>query len=226
MEIVELEEYAFSTPCTVILGGPSGSGKTSIILAIIKHRATVFDKPVQGVVYCYTEMQEVFKEFEGTDITLHHGMPSMEDLEGYVRKYNNKLFLIIFDDLQSELVNDATAEAISCKLAHHRNFVSIAVRQNIFASGKTSRTQSVNSTYMILTRSLRDVRQIGILGSQLYPGRSKEFVRIYEDAMDNPINPELPPHLVINCHPLKGNRKYQLMTNVFTPDAVRIVYRV
>ena len=226
METVNLNEHPFSVPCTITLAGPSFSGKTSLVKYILDHRDTAFDTKFAGVVYCYSEMQDMFRTFEGTDIILHYGMVTMEQLESYIKKFNNQPFLLIMDDLQDVIMNDSTAEAISTRIAHHRGFAALTIRQNIFAPGRTSRTQSVNSQYLVLTRAVRDKKQIGVLGSQLFPGRGKIFMAIYDDAMNNPINKDMVPYIYLNCHPLRSQSDYQIMTNVFTPNGVRIVYRI
>ena len=55
-----------------------------------------------------------------------------------------------------------------------------------FISGcKHARTMALNTLYMVLLKNLRDVSQVTILGRQLYPGKSKGFLKAYEDALSS-----------------------------------------
>ena len=226
METVELQPYIFYAPSSITLSGPSSSGKTVMAMEILKHRQTLFSQPVHGVIYCYSEYQQTFNDPPGGDVTFHHGLPTMEELEEYVDMFETKHFLIIYDDLMKEFAQSELMMDVATKLSHHRNFSVINITQNIFIQGKAARSQSLNSGYYILTRTTRDLRQIATLGSQLFPGKSSQFVAVYKDAVDNPVNPNFVPHLLVGCHPQKTVRGCQLLSNIFSPEGQMILYRL
>ena len=58
----------------------------------------------------------------------------------------------------------------------------------------------------------RDESQSFNLGKQLYPGASKAFMEVYQDATSI-----LHGYLVIDCDP-KSSRELKLRTNIFPED--------
>ena len=226
METVELPDHLFPAPSTITIAGPTGSGKSSLCFEILKYRQELFSQPVKGVVYCYSEYQEIFNHPPGGDVHFHYGIPSPEELEQYIKGFGGEHFLLVTDDLMTEMAKSSMAQDICTKMSHHRNFSCLNILQNIFVQGKTARNQALNSQFFLLTRTCRDVKQIAILGSQLFPGKTKQFAEIYQDAVDNPLNDKIAPHLLVACHPFKTRRGCQLMANIFPPDGVRVLYRI
>ena len=78
--------------------------------------------------------------------------------------------------------------------AHHKECFIIFLSQNLFSKGKEARTQSLNTTYMVLFKNPRDQSQIGFLARQLEPTKAKAVIEIYRQAT-------LRPHgyLFIDC---------------------------
>ena len=226
MESIELEDHIFHSPSNISIRGPSFSGKTTLLMEILKYRNQLFSQPVRGVVYAYSEYQEAFKDPPGGPVHFHYGLPSEEELKGYIRKFEGHHFLLVFDDLMAQMSESSLIQDIMTKIAHHSNATTITLCQNIFPSGRSARTQAVNSHYYILTRTCRDLKQISVLGSQMFPGKTKEFTKIYRDAVDNPMNDAYPPHLLISCHPFKTRRDCQLLSNLFPPGGNIILYRL
>ena len=226
MESVELPTHTFHAPCTIMLAGSTSSGKSTLCFEILRYRQELFSQPVKWVMYCYSEYQEIFKNPPGGDVLFHYGLPTQEELESYIKGFNGEHGLIILDDLMAEMASSSIGQDMYTKLSHHRNFSCLNIVQNIFVQGKAARNQALNSHFFILTRNCRDLRQIAVLGSQLFPGKSKDFVEIYKDAVDKPLNLRIPPYLLIACHPFKTQRGCQLMTNVIPPTADKILYRI
>ena len=100
------------------------------------------------------------------------------------------------------------------------------MQQNLFVQGKAARSQAVNSQFYLLTRTCRDLKQIAVFGGQMFPGQSKDFVAVYRDAVDKPLEKHLPGHLLVSCHPLRTNRNCQLLSNIFPPDGALVLYRI
>jgi hypothetical protein len=227
-DIIELPDYIFPTGCTVNISGPSGSGKTTFVMDILRYRQHLFSQQVEGVIYCYSEMQESFRSPPGGPVKFHYGLPSEEELERYISSFKGKFFLLIVDDMMSEVSNSSVFQDCSTKMCHHRNFTLISIAQNIFVQGKKSRTQSLNSHFYILTRTCRDLRQIITLGGQLFPGKGSKFLEIYKDAVDNPLRKGTTPALIVNCHPLTTNRNCQLLADIFGPIEGKpmVLYRI
>lgn len=195
-------------------------------MELLRHRQQVFGEPVEGVVYCYSEMQPAFHDPPGGAVTFHHGLPSHEQMEEYFARFEGKFFVMVFDDLFAEMADSSTARDVATKLVHHRHFTSITLTQNVFAQGKAARSQAVNSQFYILTRTCRDLRQIMALGDQIFPGKGKRFLAIYQDAVDSPLSADIPQHLLVNCHPFHTDRCCQLLANILPPNARKVLYRL
>ena len=226
MDTIELPDTLFAAPCTICIAGPSGSAKTCIAFEILKYRQQLFSQPVAGAVYFYSEMQDMFRNNPPPDVKFHHGMPSEDEIERYIDSFDGQHFLFLFDDLMSQGSQSTLMQDIATKLSHHRNFSTITINQNIFQSGKTARTQSLNSQYFLLSRTCRDVRQIGTLGSQLFPGKGSKFIQLYKEAVDTSLREGEIPFLFINCHPFRGVRGCQLLSSIFPPGGAMLLWKL
>jgi hypothetical protein len=69
------------------------------------------------------------------------------------------------------------------RASHHDNISVIFVTQNYF---DTPRNITLNSQYLFLGRNPRDKLTPMNIAKQMFPGRTKEFVNIYEDATSDP----------------------------------------
>ena len=224
METVELPDTLFSAPCTICIAGPSNSGKSCVAFEILKYRPQLFSQPVVGAVYFYSEMQEMFRNNPPPDVQFHHGMPTEDELERYIASFDGKHFLMFVDDLMSESSKSTLMQDVATKLSHHRNFSCITITQNIFQGGKTARTQSVNSMYFLLTRTCRDVRQIGTLGAQLFPGKGSKFIEAYKETVDTPFKEGEIPVFFVSCHPFRSVRGCQLLSSIFPPGCAMLLW--
>ncbi len=81
--------------------------------------------------------------------------------------------------------NDEVSRAFT-KYVHHKSFSIILITQNLFFQGKTSRTITLNTHYIILYKNPRDSMQIMVLGRQIFPGNTKYFMECYQDATNQP----------------------------------------
>ena len=78
----------------------------------------------------------------------------------------------------------------------HLNLAVVFVSQTLFYIGKKCRTISLNSTYIVVFKNLRDQSQIGHLACQMFPSKAKFLQVAYEDAMKDPY-----PYLFLDFHP-------------------------
>ena len=89
---------------------------------------------------------------------------------------------MILDDLGQDCIDNKDIVLLFTVGSHHRNISVILLTHNIFEKGKYMRTISLNCSYLIIFNNLRDRKQIKILGTQLFPGETKYFEEILEDA--------------------------------------------
>ena len=73
---------------------------------------------------------------------------------------------MIFDDSCEEILNDKKFVKIATSGLHRKLHV-ICVKRNLFHQSKLSRTIDLNTTHIVLFKSLRDIQQIEYLGKQL-----------------------------------------------------------
>jgi hypothetical protein len=203
----------FNECSSIMVSGATSSGKTIWTYKVLQN-LNVFKQPPEAIMYCYGVWQELFEDIERLpNMTMNHGLPS--NLDDWAPEAKHRL--IIIDDLMDKVVNNLEMSLLFTQGCHHKHISIIYITQNLYLQGKYSRTISLNTQYMVLFRSLRDVSQISILGRQLFPGNSKVLTQVYNDVMKKPYT-----YLIVDSSP-HCNYQYRLRTNIF-PDEYPIVY--
>lgn len=157
-------------PSTCLVSGPTGSGKTVFIKKLIDYK--MFHPMPTKIVYCYGSYQPLFNSMK--NVTFEEGLPSnLNSLRNC---------LIIFDDLMAELASDSRLSNLFTKGSHHRNLSVIFITQNFFHQGKEMRNIHLNSHYLVLYKNPRDKSQVMHLARQMFPGKTKAFQEIFQDA--------------------------------------------
>ena len=209
------------SPSAICLSGSSGSGKTVLVKKIIDNVDSFYANPKPNrILYCYAQFQQIYAEIENTcsKIEFHRGLPTQDQLD--VLSNENSLdgnsSLIILDDLQEALINSPLINQLFTVTSHHSLINVIYLKQNLFSPGKYSRTVSLNTHCYILTSNYRDIRQISLLGSQIYSSQNI-LLSAYLDCMKTQFN-----YLMVDLHP-KSCKDYQLRTAIF--DQAVIIYQ-
>lgn len=161
----------------------------------------------QKVIYCYGEYQSAFDKYHWVEF--HEGLPKSS-------MFNGIPTLVIIDDLMDK--TDDTVANLFTKISHHRSVSVIYITQNVFHKCKQSRTISLNSHYMVLFKSPRDVGQIAILGRQLYPENTKFLVEAFKDATSEPHS-----YLMLDLRP-DTPEPYRVRANIFS-GLQQVVYQ-
>ena len=92
--------------------------------------------------------------------------------------------LYIIDDMMGE--KDAVIVKLFTKKSHHGNLSVIYIVQNLFHQSKEHRTISLNASYFVLTKNVRDASQVIHFAKQLYPNNTKFFQQAYQMASKEP----------------------------------------
>ena len=162
-----IDGVIFRHPFTCILAGPTGAGKTVLLQQILENQNEIIDKVPDKIVYCYKSWQTAYDQ-------IHLLNDKIEFIEGF---YNIELFdksknnMIIIDDLMNECENSSEIKQLFAIDSHHSNISVFLISQNIFPKGKCARDISLNSNYLIIFNSPRDMNQISVLGRQMYNTR-------------------------------------------------------
>lgn len=209
-----IDGVIFRHPFTCILAGPTGAGKTVLLQQILENQNEIIDKEPDKIVYCYKSWQTAYDQ-------IHLLNDKIEFIEGF---YNIELFdksknnMIIIDDLMNECENSSGIKQLFAIDSHHSNISVFLISQNIFPKGKCARDISLNSNYLIIFNSPRDMNQISVLGRQMYPDKSKFFMEAYTDATKNKGH----SYLFIDLKQ-KTDEKNRIQTGII-PGEQRIIY--
>ena len=210
--------YKFHSPSAVTIAGPSQGGKTFLALQILRNAGTMFTEPPKSILYCYGVYQSKFDNLEREipNFKLHEGLPSretiMDNKNGGSSDGNNNKFphsLVVLDDLQSSMTKSDDIVNLFTRDIHHSNTSCITLMQNALHQSKYSRTISLNTNYLILMKTFRDLQQVHFLSRQMFPGKSQRLVEAFTDATERPRG-----YLVINNLTINPDEDLRLATNI------------
>lgn len=173
---------AFVHPCTILIAGPTQCGKTQLVKRILKEKN--FTPYPDRIVWAYGEWQptyEIIRE-ENPQIEFVRGL----DEEVFESFNPHRTNLLILDDLMAELGSSPKLSSLFTKGSHHRNLSVIYIVQNIYDSGKSHRTCSLNSHYLVVFKNPRDMSQIDSLGRQIVPRKKFRLSEVVDHAAQVP----------------------------------------
>ncbi|KAK3108137.1 hypothetical protein FSP39_001849 [Pinctada imbricata] len=207
----------FQSPTTLFLAGASQSGKTTFTAKLLYNADAMFTEPPKQIFYAYDIYQPLFDEMKERipNILFHQGLPTEEDIEMWTNSRESSV--LVLDDLLSSVVSSESALRLFTINSHHKNCTVIFISQLLFPCGKYSRGISLNSHYIILFRSYRDVNQISRFGSQVLPGQLRYFKESYEKSIS-----KAGGYLVVDVCPKSKERRFMLRTNIFPGEKVSI----
>ena len=209
----------FEACSSMCITGQTGAGKTVWLYQLLRQLKHMYTIPPVHILYCYGIFQPLFDEMERTlpNFTAKQGLPTLDELDEYTKDRQHKV--IVIDDLMHSVVQNRNIELLFTQGTHHRCVSVILITQNLFPRGKHARTIALNTWYLVLMKNLRDVSQVNVLGRQLYPGKVKGFMEVYQDALHSKHG-----YLIVDMSP-HGEDKYRLRTRIF-PGEDPIVYRL
>ena len=201
-------------PFTMFIAGPTGSGKTHLVNRILKHRETMIKPDVQELIWFHGQDQPFHLTLKTNypDMTFIDGLPDSINFDPTVRR------LIIVDDLMGQ-VKGGTMGNLFTKGSHHTNTSVIFIVQNLFSQNSPEiRTMSLNCLYMIIMKNPRDKQQVGVLDTQMFPGKGRFLTSVYEDATKKPHG-----YLFIATNQYTHD-DLRVRTHIFPDDSKNLVY--
>jgi Cdc6-like AAA superfamily ATPase len=128
------EMLSFRHPARIYICGPTSVGKTHMVLDLIKHRKTAFDKDFSHIFYCHphdtAQDHEVFvtrlKNICPT-INLISGLPNFKEIS-----FLEGTKLIVFDDLIFSVVDNEDMFKLMTISSNHSSISVILTSQNLF----------------------------------------------------------------------------------------------
>ena len=200
-------------PSTTMISGPTGCGKTQFVMKIIK-QDMIQPKP-ERIQILYSEWQSAYDELQilRPEIDFIRGFPPnfYDSLDPKVRN------LVILDDQMSKVGDSKDLSRLFTEGSHHRNLSIIYIVQNLFDKGKSQRTVSLNTQYLVLFKNPRDKSQIEVLARQMYPKNTKFLVGSFLDATENPYG-----YLFLDLRP-ETEEEFRVRTLIFPGDEL-VVY--
>ena len=213
-----MSAFAFKENSSICLIGSTGSGKTRWVYRLMRHLPEMFEgAQIDKILYCYGVYQSLFDEMKQTvlNIEFQEGIPSRQDIEILAEGQNH--CLLVLDDLMSQVVASETMQELFCQFCHHKNISVVYLTQNLYQGGKCARTIALNTSALVLMKSMRNASQIRCLATQIYPGNIRFMLDAYKDAMKQPYG-----YLVLDMSPAADDI-YRLRTHIF-PDEDTVIY--
>ena len=210
--------FAFKENSSVCFIGSTGSGKTRWAYRLMSHWPDMFHSPkISKILYCYGVYHSLFDEMQQTvsNLQFQEGIQSQHDIEALAEGQNH--CLLVLDDLMSKVVASETMQDLFWQFCHHKNISVVYLMQNLYQGGKCARTITLNTSALVLIKSMRNASQIRCLATQLYPGNIWFMMGAYLDAMK-----EFHGYLVIDMSPTADDL-YRLLTHIFT-DEDTVIY--
>lgn len=210
--------FKFESPSSVVIVGPSMVGKTVLALSIVKNSQLMYTIPPKKILYSYGVYQKKFEDLEIQipGLTLHHGLPSREIIEGLKSDEGNNL--VILDDLMDEICKSSEMCSLFTREVHHGHISVIMISQNVYHQSRYSRTISLNTSYLVLMKTCRDLQQIHSLSRQMFPSSPQRLVEAHQDATSQPRG-----YLVVNNLTSSGDEDIRLSTSIL-PGEDLILY--
>lgn len=182
-------------PFTCLVVGATMTGKTRFVCDLLD-KPEIFDTEFSDITVCHSEWQPAYDRLKEKGVRFNQGLMDPDELDPHFPH------LVILDDLMD--TQDRRIEQFFTRTCHHRNTSCIYIVQNMFSQGRGHRTCSLNTQYLVLFKSPRDVSQIRVLEQQMFPGKKHYLVDSYHDACEKPfhylfvdLKPDTPSHLRI-----------------------------
>ena len=183
--MAEVKEYdlRLKSPFTATVSGPTGSGKTQLLSKIIKNALDVCVSPPVQIFYCFGADQDKFDEIKANSPVPIEFMEGLIDIESRIPSDKQHRWIVI-DDLMEEVTKKPEMRTLFTKHSHHKNLSVFFIVQNLHHNG--IREISLNSQYMFVFKSPRDIAQIGFLGREMAPYNTRIVTKSYADATKEP----------------------------------------
>ena len=165
--------FRFRTPARILVVGPSGCGTTAFTENLVLNNLDLFETPPSTIHYCYRAWQEGFQPIRQRGIVFHEGIPTPRELTQWFPHGG----LLIMNDLMNEGSGEKNVLDLFTKYSHHQNVTVIYLCQDMFPTGRYTKSISRNAHYVVAFKNPRD--QLGVHNLLL-----QSFSTTWKDARD------------------------------------------
>ena len=143
------------------------------------------------------------------NLQFFEGLPGKDDLERWSTNGNHSV--LILDDLMAKCSSSLDICDLFTIFSHHMNFTVFFLVQNLFSGGKQFRTISLNAYQFIPFKSPRDLFQIKIFATQIFPEETKFCMSAYKKATSTKYG-----YLFVDLSPSRTEEEalYKLLTKI------------
>ena len=210
----------FKLPVSLSICGSSFSGKSFFISKLLENKSKMFIPEPQEIIYVYSSWQPLFDTMERAipNIKFMNRIPSKSEVISFTDDLQHRVMVI--DDQMTNLKSCPDITEYFTVFTHHRNLSCILVLQNALYQAQCVRDISYNVQGMFIFRNLRSPQQIGILASQMFPGKKRAF---FLDAYDQACLSKQFGYLYCDINP-RNDTKYQLRTDIL-PGQDTIIFQ-
>ena len=177
---VSLPVIPFQSGSPIMIVGPTNSCITFWVKRLLSHQ--MFTEPVKSILYCYGVHQRAFDEMNNDTnivalIKFRQRLPTKDNID---ELNNGNFHIIILDDMMRTIVKSLDMLQLFTKYCNHCNISAIFISQNVYHRGPYAHSISLNNHVLILFQNARDLSQMTKLGTQLYPRKSAQFLKVCE----------------------------------------------
>jgi hypothetical protein len=165
---------------TLSICGASRSGKTFLVYNMIKNRHKIFSLPFDTIIYVYGEDQPLLQELRESEKSIIF-TKSLEEADSLV--HLNTLLVVDDQLLTASTTHNELISRLFVEGSHHRQIFVILILQNLFP--KNLRLVMINSVFLAITKSPRDISSIVNLAKQFCPGAGDYLVQAYKKATEH-----------------------------------------
>lgn len=158
------------------ISGPSQSGKSTFTHALLALKEIIFDEVPSKIYYYYGQYSPIL---ERKPYIIAEGLPESFD---HVEKGS----VVVLDDLMQETESSKKVTGLFTKEVHHKKLFVINMTQNFFQRSQDSKTQRLNSQYIVLFKNPSDSTQINVISRQMFPSAPNFLSAAYLDATRRP----------------------------------------
>ncbi len=200
-------------PSSLSIYGPSFAGKSSFVARLISKANCIYERPISRIVYFYRVWDpNLFPKLEREhDVEFIQGPLTCDWVNENIAPppadggQKTSVELVVSDDWDDISVKETP---IWTAMIHHLQFCVVLLLHEMFSKNPAYRIISLNSTYIMVMRYIRDCSVAQCLGKQFDAYNPRRYHAIYKAATAQPYS-----YLFHDLHQSTPD-KYRLRSNI------------